>query len=232
MELPQEAENLLVTCFNRQDGQFRGVWEVCQMLSGRPGCCHITFKDQNMLLSGRKNLGWVLLSGHGVRDEARVGDDRGGGITPPRLRLPPGAHLLLLCCYQGREDLRSVWARQTGAKEERVWGSSGETESALSTLYLLHLLEGERLPDNDGRPDYGGQPVDDDRALYWFRRWIQANAYYRSHFPRARKLYRETGGDFLKTLDLLRTAVDTDRFEDFFSPAERYMEFLDRLGPS
>ena len=87
------------------------------------------------------------------------------------LPLAPGIDLYLLACYQGQKLIRQKWVAETKAT---VHGCESETESALSTLFLLALLE------------HGPES-----AAHWFERWREANDRLRPHFPEMRRLYED-----------------------------------------
>ena len=168
--------------------------------------------NRRLNLSGRKALTHVIVFGHGSEDRARMGDIRSGGIYPESLALPDSAYLLLTGCYQGKAELKENWSKGTGLDSERIMACSGETESALSTLFLLNLLEG------------GSTEI-----LYWFRRWIAANEYFFPVFQEARKIYKQNQDDFVYTLKVMSEMVDITPFADFFSPAPKYAGLLENL---
>jgi hypothetical protein len=118
--------------------------------------------------------------------------------------------LYLLACYQGRPEIRDLWAGETGGD---VHGCEGETESALSTLFLLGLL------------DEGPQSIS-----RWFDRWREANDRLRPHFPEMRRLYRARGKDWIAALEAIRDAVDLGPFGDMLTVAVRRAEILSGLG--
>jgi hypothetical protein len=93
-----------------------------------------------------------------------------------------------------------------------VHACEGETESALSTLFLLALLEhGPRSADR------------------WFDRWREANDRLRGHFPEMRRLYRAHNGNWLAALDDIRAVADLGPFRDILEVAAARPELLSDL---
>jgi hypothetical protein len=167
-----------------------------------------------LCLRRRARLSTLILCGHGCEDEARLGDGRGRVLRPADVRLPGRARLLLLGCYQGREDLRGAWARGTGLELDRVSGAEGETETLLSTLFVLHLArEGQ------------------DRARGLFEEWAIANRIVRPFFEQSRALYRSTGGDPLAVLSFLEGVTDLGPSRRFLALAGASLEYLAGLVP-
>ncbi len=202
---------LLISCAGPGDGQFRGVAQACGLLAGVDGVRHLAWgSDQPLRPDELRDLRWVVVSGHGGPGEARVGDGRGLYLYPGQLRLSGGADLYLLACYQGQGPVLREWAAATGAAAH---GCEGETESALSTLFLLALLE-----DGPGS------------AERWFARWRDANDLLRPHFPELRRMYRKEGRDFAATLDAIACVVDLRALGDILAVARRHGPILDGLG--
>ena len=141
-----------------------------------------------------------------------MSNGRNNALTPHRLSLPKRCKLYLLGCYQGKESLRLQWALATGCDPAHVYGCRGETESALSTLFLLNILD-------DGL----------ERVSYWFERWIEANDYLRSWFPQMRVTYRENRMNFLSSLQSIARRVDLAPIEDFVRVGTKYPNFLSEL---
>jgi hypothetical protein len=194
MTLPSGKRYMILSAISARDRQYRGILDICRELSGRGFWFHHPWEGQTLDLSQRRDIEWVLISGHGSPHRAAFGSQP---LLPSHLRLPQRAYLLLLGCHQGRQDLRIAWSRGTGAALPRVLGCAGETESAFSTLFFLHVLA-------------GGQP------LYWFRRWREANDRFRPYFPEARGLYKANGGRYGVTLDHFRKRGQLKGLEDFF----------------
>jgi hypothetical protein len=117
--------------------------------------------------------------------------------------------LYLLACYQGTADVAREWATRTRAA---VHGCGGETESALSALFLLALLE------------HGP-----GSAARWFERWREANDRLRPDFPRMRAIYRDESCDFAAALDAIAADFDLGAFADILAVARRYGPLLDGL---
>ena len=105
------------------------------------------------------------------------------------------------------------WALATGSDPSRVYGCRGETESALSTLFLLNILD-DRL----------------ERIDYWFQRWIEVNDYLRSWFPQMRITYRENRMNFLSSLQSIARRVDLAPIEDFVRVGTKYPDLLSELA--
>jgi hypothetical protein len=180
------------------------------MLAKTDGVYHLPWDGEALTLSRRRTLRWVVISGHGAERTARIGDGHRRRLHPQDLKLPHGVDLYLLACYQGRRQIRDRWAGETGGD---VHGCDGETESALSTLLLLGLLE-----DNP------------DRIRRWFLPWRQANDRLRPHFPEMRRIYRAKGKDWTDSLEAIRRAVDLGPFADILAAAARRPEILSGLG--
>ena len=204
---------LIVNCSEPSDPQFRGVQEASDLLGRLPRALKLTWKGNTIALRRRRGLRWILISGHGAEESARLSDGGNNALAPGDLSLPDDCVLYLLGCYQGREILRAQWAAATGGDNTRVHGCRGETESALSTLLLLNLL------------DHGPETMDQ-----WFSKWIDANNYLRSWFPMMRKTYREKRMDFMSALQSIKARVDLGPVEEFVSVGTRYPELLSNLG--
>jgi hypothetical protein len=212
VKIPYGTRYLLLTCADLEDRQFRGIAEACSMLAKTDGVHHLPWNGEPLALSRRRTLRWVVVSGHGAERTAWISDGHRRRLHPQDLELPPGVDLYLLACYQGRRDIRERWADETGGD---VHGCDGETESALSTLLLIGLLE------------------DDPRSIHrWFGRWRQANDRLRPHFPEMRRIYRAKGKDWPTALQAIRDIVDLGPFADILAVATRRTEILSGLGVS
>ena len=211
MKVPPGTRYLLITCADATDGQFRGVAQACRLLAEADGVHYPAWEDgERLLLGGRRTLRWVAVSGHGAEGDARVSDGRERYLYPRDLRLAPGIDLYLLACYQGQEAIRQKWAEATKAT---VHGCEGETESVLSTLFPLALLE------------HGPES-----AAHWFDRWREANERLRPHFPEMRRLYEEYAKDFAAALDAIGSVVDLGPFHDIVAVAKCHGPILSGLG--
>ena len=211
VKIPHGTRYLLITCAEPTDGQSRGVAQACRLLAKADGVHHLAWAGGRPLQLGRRRtLRWVVVSGHGAEGEARISDGRGRHLYSRDLPLPRGIDLYLLACYQGQETIRQKWAAKTKAT---VHGCEGETESALSTLFLLALLE------------HGPES-----AAHWFARWREANDRLRPHFPEMRRLYEERGKDFAAALDAIGAVVDLGPLHDILAVAKRYAPILSGLG--
>jgi hypothetical protein len=211
--VPHGTRYLIVACSEPSDPQFRGIQEAGDLLGRLPQALKFPWNGKALALERRKVLRWILISGHGAEESARLSDGRNNALTPGDLLLPKGCGLYLLGCYQGKEYLKSQWAEATGGDHKRIHGCGGETESALSTLLLLNLLD-------DGP----------ETIAHWFSRWIEVNDYLRSWFLIMRRTYREKRMDFLSSLKDIEGRVDLAPVEDFVSVGKRYPELLSNLG--
>ncbi len=212
--IPYGTRYLIVTCSEVSDPQFRGIQQASDLLGRLPLLLKKMWNGEAIELKRRRVLKWVLVSGHGADEKARLSDGRNNALTPRHLSLPRRCKLYLLGCYQGKENLRSQWALATGCDPSHVYGCRGETESALSTLFLLNILD-------DGL----------DRADYWFQRWIEVNDYLRSWFPQMRSIYRENRMNFLSSLQSIARRVDLEPVEDYVRVGTKYPDLLSAMGP-
>jgi len=214
MKVPHGTRYLLITCADDTDGQFRGVAQASCLLAKADGVHRLSWERGRpvQFRGGRPpaTLRWVAVSGHGAERDARVGSGREHHLYPSDLRLAPRIDLYLLACYQGQETARQKWAAETKAT---VHGCEGETESALSTLFLLALLE------------HGPES-----AAHWFARWREANDRLRPHFPVMRRIYEMQGRDFAGALDAIGAVVDLGAFRDILAVAKRHAPILNGLG--
>ena len=206
---------LLVSCSAGGEKQFSGIRLLMKRLA-EAGCEHAEWLGFPLEMSRRRELTRVLVSGHGAETEPAFrgpGPDGEPRLRPALLRLPAKATLFLLGCYQGRPDFRRAWAGGCEVGEERVRGCEGETESALSTCLLLHLLE-------EG-------PGSLER---WFAVWVRCNVSLAPYFPQLRAAYTASGGDPLETWELIREMPALQPFTDFLGAAERHPEYLTGLA--
>jgi hypothetical protein len=212
VSIPYGTRYLLLTCTDPADRQFRGVASACGLLARTAGMHHLAWDGDGepLDLAPRGSLQWVAVSGHGAERTARISDGHRRRLLPRDLTLPPGVDLYLLACYQGRPEIRDQWVNETGG---RVHGCDGETESALSTLLLLGLLDDG--PESIGR---------------WFGRWREANDRLRPHFPEMRRLYRARGKEWVIALEAIRDAVDLGPFGAMLAVAARHASVLSGLG--
>jgi hypothetical protein len=152
----------------------------------------------------------VILCGHGSEECARLGDGGSRYLLPADLRLERRARLYLLGCYQGRDELRGEWESGTGVGPGNAHGAEGETETLLSTLFLLHLGEGNGIEE-------------------LFSQWVQANRLIRPVFAPARERYAQSGGDPLSVLSWLDATVDLSPVRAFLALARRKPGYLTGL---
>ena len=214
--IPYGTRYLIVTCSHPDDRQFRGIFRVCRLLHKQKGTHHLPWQGGDLSLAGRKTLKWVAISGHGAEHTARLsdgtGDENSNTLCPGDLAIPCRTHLFLLGCYQGKDAVRKQWSRGTGINPNRLHACGGETESALSTLLLLNVLE------------HG-----EDSLYYWFRRGLEANRRFRSHFLSMKALYKKNRGDFMATIDRLSEQLDLVPFNDFLEAGKKYPRYLSGL---
>lgn len=202
---------LLLSCADPEDRQFAGLRRLMPRLeAGIPGLACREWRGRSRRFG--RSLGHVLISGHGAADRAAFPSPY-GCLTPEMLRLPTGASLYLLGCHQGRPELRQAWAAGTGVVEERVRGHDGETESALSTCLLLHLLE-------DGLPGLEG----------WFAAWQRCNAELAGHFPLLRAAYARCTADPLLAWEQVRALPAVQAHQAFLGAGLRHPEYLAGLA--
>ncbi len=213
MKVPYGTHSLFVTCNDREEKQFRGISRLLRRLSAARDTCTLSWPGGSLELGARRVLSRVLVSGHGSEDLPGFGLASGAGLRPGSLSLPRYAHLYLMGCFQGREDWLLSWARGSGVPRERVFGSDGETESALSTCLLLHLLE------------EGVAAVD-----RWFPVWSSCNSALRPYFPRIRQVYARLGADPRATLAELAGIEAVSAYAEFLAVIERYPQYLTGLA--
>jgi hypothetical protein len=214
MIVPFGIRNLFIRCSD--DKQFRGILRLLQEMKRSPDSHSLEWTGGATDLSRRRVLGRVLISGHGSPNQAGFELDSAGALKPGDLRLPGQSNLYLMGCYQGRQRQRLSWALGTGVDPKRVWGCAGETESALSTCLLLHLLED------------GAESLD-----RWFPVWIRCNDAARPFFPLIREVYAQTGADPIAALAELRAERNLDalfrEFEGFLGVVTRRPAYLTDL---
>jgi hypothetical protein len=139
VSIPFGTRNLFIRCSD--DKQFGGILRLLEELKRSPASYSLEWTGVPADLSRRRVLRRVLISGHGSPDQAGFELESAQALRPRDLRLPVESNLYLMGCYQGAESQRLGWVTGSGVDVERVWGCAGETESALSTCLLLHLLE-------------------------------------------------------------------------------------------
>jgi len=214
--IPTATVSLLLGCAPAGEAQFSGIRRLLEELGREKGACFREWDGERLALGRRRSLKRVLVFGHGSEREAGFASPEPASrprLTPASLRLPGCCRLFLIGCHQGRENLRRAWAEGTGTEAEAVLGSEGETESALSTCLLLHLLE-----DGLGAVDR------------WFSHWIRCNDALRPLFPRLRSLYGELAGDPLEVLSILRAESGVQEHWEFLEVIERHPQYLKGLS--
>lgn len=210
-------ECLLLSCSGPEEKQFSGVRRLMTRLAAeqrRVG--FLEWRGGGLDLRRRRRLQRVLVSGHGLREAAGFRGPAGSGepvLTPGCLRLPGRAGLFLLGCYQGGEVFRRAWASGCGIPVEQVRGCGSETESALSTCLLLHLLE-------DGPAS----------LECWFAEWVRCNEDLEPLFPAIRAAYAASGGDPLAVLAGLQGNDALRPFAGFLAAVGRHPDYLTGLA--
>ena len=74
MKIPYGTRYLLITCSDPADRQFRGIAEACSLLAKTDGVHHLPWDGEALVLSRRRTLRWVVISGHGAERNARITD--------------------------------------------------------------------------------------------------------------------------------------------------------------
>jgi hypothetical protein len=181
---------------------------------GRTGCA-ARWDGVALDLSRRRVLARVLISGHGSPTEPRFTVPGVEPLEPAALRLSPMCRLYLLGCNQGAPANLRAWAAGTGLCPERVAGCAGETETALTTCLLLHLLE-----EGVGALER------------WYPVWVRCNDFLRPCFPAIRQAYAALGRDPRATLRAVAAQLDLEPFEPFLEVIDRHPEYLRDLVPA
>ena len=204
---------LIVTCYSKTDGQVRGLYEVIRLLEKRRVVQHHSWNGEKLSLVKRRVLKWVIMCGHGAEDDAGLSDGERNRLRPKDVSFPVDIDVYLLGCYQGKKKIKRKWVEDTGMDVNRIHGCKGETESALSILFLLNILQ-------DGP----------DKAGWWFKRWNDANDYFRVWFPVMRDIYKECERDFLLAIERISEKVDLESFEDLWEIGKKHPWNLSGLG--
>jgi hypothetical protein len=214
VSVPLGTRTLYIRCSYEQ--QFGGILRLLQELSRAPASYLLDWRGGSENLSRRLVLQRVIISGHGSPIQAgfELGSSR--ELRPSDLRLPGNTCLYLMGCYQGRNRQRLAWASGIGVHPDLVQGCSGETESALSTCLLLHLLE------------EGADSID-----RWFPVWRRCNDAFRPHFGVIREVYARMGADPLAALGYLKAEGRLDvlfrDFDEFLAVISRKPAYLTDL---
>jgi hypothetical protein len=221
--VPYATHTLFVHCAPRQQRQFAGILRVLERLAARRGAHALDWglepagglplAPEPLDLRRRRSLQRLLISGHGSEERAAFSSPGAVELTPSHLRLPARCSLYLLGCYQGGEPFRRAWAQGAGVVPGQVHGSEGETESALTTCLLLHLMEDgvESLP-------------------RWFPEWQRCNQAFRPRFALIRANYAGLAGDPVRTLRSLVELPAAQSAAGFLAVIERHPEFLTGLA--
>jgi hypothetical protein len=212
--IPYATRYLIINCYRPDNALFKGLYRVSRMFMKLRYCRCLNYTNETTIdLRKRRNLGTVLISGHGGRDGARMTDGADTRLYPWNLLLPPNTRLFLLGCHQGMPARITEWAGGTGVDPANIHGAAGETETALSTLCLLGVLE-------DGIAT----------LEKWFTRWIEANEYFRPWFALMRETYRAQGRVFASAIAEIGRLIDLGPFGDMLSAGMKHPEYLDNMG--
>jgi hypothetical protein len=93
-------DHLLITCADVNDRQFRGVGEARRLLAGRLRRASSALGWRwPLLLTRKRMLRWVVVSGHGIEADARISDSRERYLYTRDLPLAPAIDLYLLACH-------------------------------------------------------------------------------------------------------------------------------------
>lgn len=203
-----------MACAGTADRQFAGLRRAVAVLEAAGAVAVRRWDGGPLAVPPDRAPAALVIAGHGCEEAAGVGDGTGRRLEPAGLACPSSTRLYLLACSQGRSDLRAAWARGTGRDPRRVRGAEGETETLLSTLFVLHLVR-------EGPPGLGRL----------FGQWVLANRIIRPLFIPARALYAATGGDALAVLAWLERAADLSPVRGFLRLAASSTEYLCGLVP-
>ncbi|MCD6120493.1 MAG: hypothetical protein J7K04_01490 [Spirochaetales bacterium] len=217
--IPDTTKILFITCYSEKDKQFNGISHILNILSSKKESYRIKWQDsrQEVLnLASLNSLENIIISGHGAAERPAVTDNHGFYLTAGNIIVPTRAEVYLLCCFQGRYKILKQWADTLHIPQSRITGCASETETALSTLFFMHLLK------------YGT-----DSIHYAFNIWCRMNEYLEPHFKSLRSLYKSTEGDPLKTIKIFTDNFKFSRreeFKKFIDTAREYPEFLEDLA--
>jgi len=201
---------LLVSCYGDSEPQFRGILTAATELLRRGRIMHARAPLPCNPTNPEQKASEVILCGHGSPDSPQVGTAR--IVTPAELRPFAPLRVYLLCCHQGRRDIRSSWASGSGLPVERVMGHAEETESALSTMFVTHLL-------------YDKPPRLDEL----FEQWRRANSYLAPWFSFIRSTYQDTKGDALATMLRVEQTVDLSPVRPYVEVVRSFPRYFDGL---
>ncbi|MBN2553866.1 MAG: hypothetical protein JXB06_13900 [Spirochaetales bacterium] len=206
MRVPWGTRTLYVSCSN--DKQFRGIRRLFAELAKPYGSHLLDWQQGTVDLHRRRVLRRVLISGHATAEQAGFELSSSRAMRPSSLSLPSGARLYLMGCYQGGAAQRRSWAEGSGIAVDAVSGCSGETESAVSTCLLLHVLE------------EGAESID-----RWFPVWALCNDSFRPFFPMIRATYGSLGADPLAALNQLKAR---ENLKPLFRDFDEYLGVIAR----
>ncbi len=209
---PNDLKVLFITCYSDSDRQFKGISNILKEITENKSSYWLRWKGGTVDLQLYGNINTVLISGHGAFKRPAVTDNLGNYFTADNIILPSKAFMYLLCCFQGRSSIIRQWADRLSLPRDRIFGCPSETETALSTIFFLHLLK-------------NGTSV----LRKSFMRWCGINQYLKPYFTRLRSIYRKTGGRPLETLKDFENIVDLSSFDDFIGIIHEFPRFLEAL---
>ncbi len=187
---------LLIICCDDGEPQFRGIRAAAAELARRYAARHLTAPLDQRDRETMADAGSIIVCGHGAPDRPRIGTRH--PLVPSAMDVGPSTTVYLLACHQGQPRLRTAWAAGCGLPRAGIKACPGETESALSTMLLVHLL----------RDGLEALPIR-------FNHWRAANTYLQPWFPRIRRAYERRGGDPVATLGDLEDVADLTRVHPF-----------------
>ena len=227
------SSSLLITCFSDEDSQFSGIRKTIELLNQTQEFKWIRWNHSKNLKSPlySKDIIFndIIITGHGSPTHARIGDNHGNFFTPYSLkkllnnipqekeRIP--CNLYLICCYQGKQHNIEQWSRESRIETRTIFSTSGETETALSTLFFLHLLD-------DIKKGY----YNSNSARKWFKQWERANRYLYPYFKIMRKIYFKNGRDPQFVIKELGGILFSEELGEFTTLYYSYPQFLNNLG--
>ncbi len=206
MSIPYGTRYLILSCFNKNDKQFKGIKETAEKLAKAKSVYFTYWNNKKLLLNRRRVLKYVIVTGHGDSNNAGF-SYKNIILKPDDIKLNTNTKLILLGCFQGEKRIKEEWINKTGAKS--VLGATGESESALTTLFFLNLLNSSL-----------------SNIENWTNKWIKANDYLRPHFINFRKIYKLKNTNFIK---LVQTVTNLKPIEAFLKVGEKYYNYLMNL---
>ncbi len=229
--------SIVISCFSENDPQFSGINRTIKLLDKTREFKRI---EWNCLKSYSiyppylyKKIDSIIVTGHGSSEYARIGDNRGNFFTPHSLKRflaifsqtpeekteGSGLRLYLICCHQGSKHNIEEWSRRSKIEKRNIFATPDETETALSTLFFLHLLE-----------DVKTQVYNKSSTGKWFNLWKNTNIYLAPHFEEMREIYLENAGNPEAVIEKLKRILFCEEIKEFTNLYYRYPQFLEGLG--